>query len=325
MAAAGFAGDFPSVSVVIPTRDRRRDLERTLRALWDEPGVHEIVVVDDGSTDGTAEWLETQAALRPRIRPVRASGLGPNDARALGARQATGDVILFLDDDEEARPGLVVGHARHHASQEHRLVAGYNPIPVTRETTTVERLVGEWWEELFDLVEAAPEIGLEHVWGGNLSIRSDDLQRIGLSMPEFSGRKDHEDRAFGLRCKRAGLGYVFDRTLRAEHHYIRTVAQFRRDARNSGYGTVLVHRAHPELGDVPAVFWTTERPPLLLVLRLTDSALPREILIRSLQLVIAAADRLQRRELGTAACRLLYRIERRRGFKDASRDIAAAA
>lgn len=87
------------VSVVIPTRDRADAVEATVRrlaAMRETPD--QVVVVDDGSDDDTAERL---SGLEPAPVVVRSDGSGPATARNRGAAVATGDWLVFLDDDDE--------------------------------------------------------------------------------------------------------------------------------------------------------------------------------------------------------------------------------
>jgi glycosyltransferase involved in cell wall biosynthesis len=86
----------PEISVVIPTRDRARRLERTLAGALDQRGVDlEVIVVDDGSTDPVA------CANDPRIRVVRhVRSRGVATARNRGIAEARGKWVAFLDDDD---------------------------------------------------------------------------------------------------------------------------------------------------------------------------------------------------------------------------------
>jgi glycosyltransferase involved in cell wall biosynthesis len=110
--------DPASVSVVIATRNRADRVARLLdhlRAL--EGGLPaEVFVVDDGSTDNTANTVEEFAKRHPSVRLVRVErSRGPAHARNLGWRQATGRYIAFTDDDCRPTPGwlqaLTAGHA----------------------------------------------------------------------------------------------------------------------------------------------------------------------------------------------------------------------
>jgi glycosyltransferase involved in cell wall biosynthesis len=88
----------PKFSVVIPTYNRLTFLREALSSIWAQTiDDYEIIVVNDGSTDGTAEWLLTQ---RERLRPFTQSNRGPGAARNLGARQACGTYLAFLDSDD---------------------------------------------------------------------------------------------------------------------------------------------------------------------------------------------------------------------------------
>lgn len=93
-----------AVSVVIPTHNRCEDcVAAVASALAQDPAPLEVLVCDDGSTDGTRERFATD----PRIRYVRLeqSHGGPATARNAGLRAARGEWVAFLDDDDRWRPG----------------------------------------------------------------------------------------------------------------------------------------------------------------------------------------------------------------------------
>jgi glycosyltransferase involved in cell wall biosynthesis len=88
----------PEISVIIPAHNAAGTLSRTLEALAAQEGApeFEVVVVDDGSNDGTAELAERAAVVG---RVVRQAGAGPARARNAGAAAATGRVLAFTDAD----------------------------------------------------------------------------------------------------------------------------------------------------------------------------------------------------------------------------------
>lgn len=102
------------LSVVIPSRDKRPLLARTLAALRAQDAgtdAWEVVVVDDDSRDDTPAYLASAAAAEPRLRAVRPPrNVGRAAARNLGWRAARGRWVLFLDDDILAPPGLLRAH-----------------------------------------------------------------------------------------------------------------------------------------------------------------------------------------------------------------------
>jgi GT2 family glycosyltransferase len=92
-------------SIIICTRNRAADLEANLPALGrlaPPPGGYEVLVVDNGSTDGTAEVVKAAAQRDGAIRYVREERPGLSHARNRGIGEARGELIAFLDDD--ARP-----------------------------------------------------------------------------------------------------------------------------------------------------------------------------------------------------------------------------
>lgn len=100
----------PATSVIIPTYNRAGQVTAAVRSILGqtEPPA-EIIVVDDGSTDGTEEAL---APFMERIRYIRKPNGGASSARNLGVIMATGDWIAFLDSDDTWHPEKL---ARQHA------------------------------------------------------------------------------------------------------------------------------------------------------------------------------------------------------------------
>jgi glycosyltransferase involved in cell wall biosynthesis len=85
-------------SVIVPTYNRAQLLPRTLGSVFAQTfRDHEIVVVDDGSTDGTREYLES---LDDRVSVLYRSNGGPGAARNSGASRASGEYLAFLDSDD---------------------------------------------------------------------------------------------------------------------------------------------------------------------------------------------------------------------------------
>ncbi len=97
-------------SIVIPTYNRKPILEKCLTALEDQnySGEYEVVVVDDGSIDGTVDWLrETNF---PHVQLFCQDHQGPAAARNLGVEKANGDMIIFIDSDLVVLPGFLDAH-----------------------------------------------------------------------------------------------------------------------------------------------------------------------------------------------------------------------
>lgn len=97
--------------MVVPTFNHRRFLSETLAALGRQshPSL-EVIVVDDGSTDGTAELL---AASPPLVRSIRQDHAGPSAARNAGIDSARGSYITFVDADDICLPTRISRQLAH--------------------------------------------------------------------------------------------------------------------------------------------------------------------------------------------------------------------
>ena len=94
------------VSVVIPTRDNLADLPKALESVVSQKLADlEIIVADDGSTDGTAAWLETMKVGDARLHVIETGGNGPAFARNAAIAVANAPFIAFLDSDDLWYPG----------------------------------------------------------------------------------------------------------------------------------------------------------------------------------------------------------------------------
>ena len=92
-----------TVSVVIPTYNRVEYLKKALKSLLNQSYMpNEIIVIDDGSTDGTKEFLMRISKKNKLIRYYSQKNGGPSKARNLGIKNAKGDIICFFDDDQIA-------------------------------------------------------------------------------------------------------------------------------------------------------------------------------------------------------------------------------
>ncbi|HEX8923043.1 MAG TPA: glycosyltransferase family A protein, partial [Pyrinomonadaceae bacterium] len=103
----------PLISVIIPVHNGGAHLDRCLDALMTSAGDFEIILVDDASTDESAAHAQARG-----IRVLRQDARrGPGAARNLGAQEARGKILLFIDADVAVRPSTVARVASHFQSK----------------------------------------------------------------------------------------------------------------------------------------------------------------------------------------------------------------
>jgi glycosyltransferase involved in cell wall biosynthesis len=255
----------PTVSVVIPTYQRREGVRAVLDSVLADPDTFEVVVVVDGSTDGTAEELSRREEAEPRLRVVVTENQGQMMAQQVGAAASRGDVVLFLDDDVVVGPTTVSGHARCHTQVlRPRVVVGAMPVEEGA------RGPGQWpvalyaqqYRTMIDRWQADDSLILRHLWGGHLSVPRASWQ----ALPPYPGDRPlryHLDWELGLRLADLGLGAVYCPQLAGAHHQRRTVDEFLRDRAASAHDRIYVHELyHAQLGDLPVEHFTKDCGPL---------------------------------------------------------------
>jgi glycosyltransferase involved in cell wall biosynthesis len=98
-----------SLSVIVPVFNRRELVLRAIESVLAQEGAskREVIVVDDGSTDGTADAINKRFGGDARVRVISSSNAGASAARNLGLRNASGEFVCFLDSDDFWLPGML--------------------------------------------------------------------------------------------------------------------------------------------------------------------------------------------------------------------------
>jgi glycosyltransferase involved in cell wall biosynthesis len=313
-----------TVSVVMATYNRRALLERVLPPLLDDPATFELVVVVDGCEDGSLEYLEALAAEDPRVRPIFTANGGRVAAQELGVEAARGDVVLVMDDDVVAAPGLVSGHARHHERERDLVVVGYMPTERPRV-----RGPGSFTSELYHDVyeyrcqgwESGSEAVLRGLWSGNLSLRRETLLAVG-SIGGGQPLNYHHDWELGLRLMRVGLTGRFDRSLAAQHLHERSAAAFARESRVQGRDMWLIEHLHGSVLGADQIrdrYYDRTRA-LTTLLAWSDRPRAYALIRAALDAALFAAGRLGAYDLERKVASVLGHVERRRGEYEQSRE-----
>lgn len=220
------------LSIVIPTFNRCAGLRATLDGLarQDYPHAHfEVLVVSDGATDGTNEFVRGYVSHVPyKLTLLTQGNAGPARARNRGIEAAQGEVVVFLDDDVEPGAGFLSAHARHHAARANTIVigplspdpalAGQEPPWIGWEHAMLQKQYLGWATGVFS------EVTAHNFYSGNASVRRAQLLAVGGYDETFTRQEDVE-----MACRLARRfqpEFVFDPQAAAAHRPRRTWASW---------------------------------------------------------------------------------------------------
>ena len=239
----------PKISVIIPTYNRRDLLvSRSLPAIFNQDlpaDEYEVIVVVDGSTDGTIEVLE---GMKPRcaLRIIKQSNRGWTGARHTGIEVAHSDLLLFVDDDIICNPDLLRQHVAAHTGPDP--MVAYGPIFVAPESpaSIVRYACESWYKKYYGRVESQ----------GGLKFPQDDYLASNTSLPRSTllangGFDEHlgakEDYELGLRLWKTGVRFQYlPKAVAYEFFAKRTLDVLYKDGKIYGRAEVLLCRKHPD-------------------------------------------------------------------------------
>ncbi|WP_292490768.1 glycosyltransferase family 2 protein [Methanoculleus sp. 10] len=184
-----------NLSVIIPTRNRSSLLEKAIQSLIAQTyssDDFEVIIIDNGSTDGTKDIVESYKAKIPHLIYAYETSPGLHVGRHAGLRIARGDILVYADDDIEAFPTWLEGIAESFEDPSVALVGGNNlpryetsPPPWVEllwSSTSFGRANGMY--SILDFGSAIQEISPYYVWGCNFSIRKEVLLKVGGFHPD---------------------------------------------------------------------------------------------------------------------------------------------
>ncbi|MDX2254220.1 MAG: glycosyltransferase [Pseudanabaenaceae cyanobacterium bins.39] len=183
-------------SIIIPTYNRLPILRKCLQAmeLQDFELPYEVVVIDDGSSDGTVEFLQNHSADYPHVRLYQQQHRGAAIARNTGIDQAQGEIIVFIDSDLVVTPIFLSAHAR--SLQGHERAFTYGKVINTND---------------FEYPDSAKvkiqDISTAFFATGNVAIAKHWLIEAGKFDPSFR-QYGWEDLELGVRLKNLGLKLI---------------------------------------------------------------------------------------------------------------------
>jgi glycosyltransferase involved in cell wall biosynthesis len=254
----------PELSVIVASHNRRELLRRCLESLaaqTQDPATFEVIVADDGSSDGSAEMAEAfEAPYRLRVLGLEKQGHAAAQNAAIAVAEAS--FCLLLDDDVVASPELVAAHLE--ALHE-------NPLAIGIGALTQERVAADdWyahafargWSEHYEEL-AGREARWTDCYGANLSFAREKLVEIGGVSIDIAAAKDFD---LAFRLYRAGCVPTYVSRAHGVHDDQKRFGRMLFDARRQGAMHVELARRYPEAAPT-LLDWSAGAGPREIALR----------------------------------------------------------
>lgn len=238
-------------SVIVPTFNNRRVLSEVLNALEaqvDAPAF-EIIVVNDGSKDGTREFLDARRFRVPAI-VCHQDNAGPAAARNQGISRAQGELVAFLGDDIIPASTWLAVHWRaqqHFHAIRPCAVIGYTGWHPRVKVTRFLSYINEYGLQFgYRLIRFPIDLPFNFFYTSNVSLSRSLLARQrfdeGFPYPAW------EDAELSYRLKKNGLTLIYEPTAKAAHDHPTDFRRFADRQEKAGFCAVVFYRRHPELG-----------------------------------------------------------------------------
>lgn len=238
------------LSIIIPTYNRVAPLRACLESLCQQTQAandFEVVVVMDGSTDGSRELL-AQLATPFELRAFWHENCKQAATRNRGTQEARGRYCLFLDDDMVASPQLVAEHLRVQRAYAERggvVGIGYILNKLTGQPPPFVQDFDKVWRGHYEkLNQALKAPTFSDAYSGNLSAPREAILRTGGFTSELPTSEDID---FGYKLQRLGLPFVYLPAAASEQAYAKGANSLLKQFEAEGQANVIMYRRYPEL------------------------------------------------------------------------------
>lgn len=247
------------ISVIIPAKDAAKTLGACLQALLHQEDLqfghdYEVIVVDDGSSDATAEIAE-----RHTVRVVRQTNAGPAAARNAGARVARGTLLAFTDADCTPSPSWLRDLTRPFDDPE---VVGVKGVYSTRQVALVARFVQLEYEYKYTRMGNYARIDFIDTYS---AAYRKEVFILNGGFDEAFRVPSVEDQEFSFRLARKGYQLVFEPGAVVFHEHDRSLAEYLRRKFGIGYWKAFMLRWVPEKTFSDSHTAPTQRAEILLL------------------------------------------------------------
>lgn len=242
----------PTVSVIIPTYNRKELLRETLNSLAQQTypsDRFEVIIVDDGSTDGTAGI--TEEAFPFIVRYYWQKNQGDAAARNLGTRQSEADILVFLDDDILVEDGYLTYLVQAHNGAQNKIVIGMCKLWPAEATSFALSLYGSpALEQMQGDLQMVRELPFRDAYSNNMSLRRESYFKIGMMQGlDFPGSSMWCDLDFNYRAYRQGFQFFCSNKAVCWHrdYTVRNLDTYKKRMRTAAYRSIVLFQRYPEL------------------------------------------------------------------------------
>jgi glycosyltransferase involved in cell wall biosynthesis len=193
------------VSVIIPTYNRKASLLRLLDSLTDQTlpvANFEVIVVDDGGSDGSAEALQLQYPFA--VHFLRQKNQGVTAARNYGSEFSKGDYLIFMDDDIELSSDALRALVQELLARPNTIILGSLILP---DRLQAESVFAENEAKRLQARSGAGIVPFTECMTGLLAVKKQDFLKLGMFQDPTGGWPNWDDVDFGYRAHQAGFEF----------------------------------------------------------------------------------------------------------------------
>lgn len=264
-------------SIAIPTKNRLDTLREVIESIKNqiEPPPFELLIIDDGSDDGTPEFLKDLKLDFPfYFESIKPSG--PARARNTAIEKARGKVVLFFGDDTILHSRCLYYHyIRQRENNFSTAVIGRTFWHKSLKITPFMDYINEWGLQFgFKLIEDPENVPFNFFYTSNISVPSKFLkeEKFDETFPYAAW----EDIELSYRLFKKGLRIIYDREAVVFHKHTTNIKKFMERQYKSGISASIFYKKHPELENflgIPLAKNLDEKKPFILRIKTKISLL----------------------------------------------------